>query len=109
MAPTLDLRKEEMMFWLYLLIPFVVLCGAATAGVCCFDLPHIVKALPLFEKGLLALVAEEGFEPSTSGLRAAPRVSLRHELSLAIALISVDLRHKAILSLLRLARPGLSR
>jgi hypothetical protein len=29
MAPTLDLRKEEMMFWLYLLIPFVVLCGAA--------------------------------------------------------------------------------
>jgi len=28
MAPTLDLRKEEM-FWLYLLIPFVVLCGAA--------------------------------------------------------------------------------
>ena len=29
---------------------------------------HILKALSLFEKGPLALVAGEGFEPSTSGL-----------------------------------------
>jgi hypothetical protein len=24
-----NLRKEEMMVWLYLLVPFIVLCGAA--------------------------------------------------------------------------------
>jgi hypothetical protein len=29
---------------------------------------HMQKALSLLEKGPLALVAEEGFEPSTSGL-----------------------------------------
>ena len=29
---------------------------------------HMQKALSLFEKGPLALVAGEGFEPSTSGL-----------------------------------------
>jgi len=34
------------------------------------------QALSLFEKGPLALVAGEGFEPSTSGLWATRRVSL---------------------------------
>jgi len=34
------------------------------------------KALSLFEKGPLALVAGEGFEPSTSGLWAIRRLSL---------------------------------
>ena len=67
---------------------------------------HIQRALSLFKEGPLALVAGEGFEPSTSGLRALRRVSLPvMDCLWPSHFISVDLRRKAVLSLLRLARP----
>ena len=53
---------------------------------------HMQKALSLFEKGPLALVAGEGFEPSTSGLEPYDARLRRLAWSLVAALTSVNER-----------------
>jgi hypothetical protein len=46
----------------------LIIGGSLASTAATASLANMQKALSLFEKGPLALVAGEGFEPSTSGL-----------------------------------------
>ena len=67
------------------------------------------KALSLFEKGPLALVAGEGFEPRPLGYEPYDVRLCRLEQSLVTALTSINLRREAALGPVRLRRLKLSR
>jgi hypothetical protein len=70
---------------------------------------HMLKAPSLFEKGPLALVAGEGFEPRPLGYEPYDIGLCRLKPSLAGAVTSADRTYPISLRRLRLARLGLSR